>query len=260
MDISFIIVNYKSEQLLKNCLSSLNKSAPCEKWEVIVINNDPAPLSLDSANYELRVINQSKNIGFARACNAGAGYANGKILFFLNPDTEILTPNINSLIDAFANENIGIVAPRLVIPSGDTQMWSVGYETGVWDIIKNNLGLIASRKLWLPATKPFHADWVSGGAFLMRKDFFLQLGGFDESFFMYFEDIDLCKRVRKNNKEILVLPQIVVQHLVSQSSQCLLQQKKQYYESQDHYFNKHAGYFEAAIIKTIRKFALLIKK
>jgi hypothetical protein len=261
MEISIIIVNYQSEVFLKKCLDSLRKNIPTELAEVIVVNNDPVALSLaaDYNFFNLRIINQIANVGFAQACNAGAAIANGKFLFFLNPDTELNFSNIYDLIAKLAEPGVGIVAPKLITPKEEAQPWSAGLDINLWSVLKNNIRPSQSKRFW-QNNSASQAAWVSGAAMLISKKLFDLCNGFDEKFFMYFEDIDLCKRVRAQGQQILRLPQFSVLHIGSQSYCESKKQKEQYYTSQDYYFKKHFGFCSLFLLRSLRSLMLLCKK
>ncbi|EKE19477.1 MAG: hypothetical protein ACD_9C00001G0003 [uncultured bacterium] len=252
MDISFIILNYKSEHFLVKCIESIKKHTD-SSFEIIVVNNDTDPISTILPEENIIIVNNEANVGFSKACNIGADIAKGENFFFLNPDTEIKTGNISDLTSELKNSSVGIVAPQIILPSGEVQPWSVGHEITLWDIIKNNFNLIKSKQLWKKSSLT-EVDWVSGAAFAITKKHFGELAGFDESFFMYFEDVDLCKRSRKIGKKILLFPSIRILHIGGQSSKCPLQQKKYYYASQDYYFKKHFGFFQSFTLRFLRFF------
>ena len=250
MAISFIIVNYKSEQFLKNCLLSIQKNITIS-YEVIIVNNDRDLLESFSDINNLSVLEHGGNNGFANACNVGASNAKGDILFFLNPDTEILTGDILQIITKLKDNTVGAVAPKLITKKNLPQPWSAGYEITLWDIIKNNLGLPKSKVLW-NVTEKSEADWISGAAMAISKKTFFACGGFDEKFFMYFEDVDLCKRLRNKNLKIFIVPDFKIMHIGGQSKQNNQQQKEQYYKSQDYYFTKHRALIEGFCLKLLR--------
>ena len=159
----------------------------------------------------MRIIENRINEGFAKACNQAASTAKGNFLFFLNPDTEIITGNIMDLIVAMSDPFVGITAPHLITSSGKIQPWSTGYDITLWDIVKNNFGIIKSKRLW-GQDSPVEVSWASGAAFIIKKSLFNELLGFDEKFFMYFEDVDLCKRVLEKKLKIISLPSVQVLH------------------------------------------------
>lgn len=258
MKISFIIVNYNSEDFLRKCLESLRQNITNEAYEVIVVNNDPVDLKKEDWNSfpNLQIINRTANDGFAKACNAGSRIANGEFLFFLNPDTELKSSTISELLTALGEPSVGIVAPKLITRDGETQPWSVGYSVSLWDIVKNNFGHVTSKKLWQQEV-PNEVDWVSGAALAISKKLFDTCNGFDENFFMYFEDIDLCRRVQLRGQKILRLPQVSILHIGGQSYCDEKKQKAQYYVSQDYYFKKHTGVISLFFLTLLRRLALL---
>lgn len=245
---------------MKRCIESIFEHAPLLAYEIIIVNNDNDPLKISFNNNPcIKIINTLINKGFANACNLGAQESTGEVLFFLNADTELLTANIESAVQKLNDPLIGIVAPRLLMPNGKNQAWSAGYDITLWDIIKNNFGCIKSKHLW-ETTMPVDVDWVSGAAFAISKNFFTECNGFDEKFFMYFEDVDLCKRVRKLNKKIMLLPEMRVLHIGGQSQSNTQKQKFHYYESQDYYFKKHFGLITASSLKILRRLVLFFNK
>jgi len=258
MDISIIILNYKSERHLGRCIESLQKYLSVISHEIIIVNNDAEPLTSTLPLENLQIINNPINEGFAKACNRGAKISQGKILFFLNPDTEILSGNFTDLVAAFNDSSVGIVSPQLINTAGAVQPWSAGYKINLSEVILNNLGFIRSKKLWKNnlATAP---DWISGAALAINSELFKKINGFDENFFMYFEDVDLCKRVKEESLSVSILPTLKVLHLSGQSSSSLNQQKKYYYASQDYYFKKHFGLLSLNILRVLRKLMLLLK-
>jgi GT2 family glycosyltransferase len=234
MKLSFVIVNYQSEKYLAKCIASVQEKVLGVEYEIIVVNNSNLEAELPS---EIKSINSGKNIGFGAACNLGAKSAQGKILCFLNPDTEIVSENISELVQEFNNTNIGIVGPRLVDEKNNTQEWIAGKEVTILSTLLNNLGYKRDENIW-ESTVPVECAWVSGAAMFIRKDIFQKLGGFDEKFFMYFEDIDLCRRARQAEYKVLYLPSFIVKHLGGRSFFNKKLQKRYYHASQYRYFRK----------------------
>lgn len=259
MDVSFVIINYRSREFLGHCVESILKHAQSFSFEIIIVNNDEKPLEKILGSNNIKIIEHNINRGFAHASNFGANKAIGKILFFLNSDTEILNSNIQDILNAFNDPSVGAVAPKLVLSDGSPQPWSAGYEITILDILKNNFGCIKSKGVWLQE-KTGTVDWASGAALAVSKEIFKKCGGFDENLFMYFEDVDLCKRIRNVGKKIIFLPHIKLLHIGGQSKSNIKEQKIQYYQSQDYYFKKHFGLFSVYIIKFLRRIALFFGK
>lgn len=254
---TFIIVNYKSEQCILNCLASIyDKVSSLAGFEIIVVNNDKEEkLEKVVESYpEVKIVPSGENIGFGAANNLGAQLASREYLVFLNPDVEILSADIGTVLEEFRkNESLGAIGSRLITPEGKVQKWCTGREINLLDLARNNLGFPRSRKIWKSKVKT-ETDWVAGTAFFIPKKLFNEMGGFDENFFMYFEDIDLCKRIRSLGKKILYFPEFCVRHRSGESYRDKKTQKRDYYNSQEYYFKKHFGVWAMRLVKIARKF------
>jgi hypothetical protein len=257
-DISVIIVNYKSQRYLERCLGSLYLLAGKEvSLDVIIVNNDPQENLEKIGNLfpGIKMIVNSKNVGFGRGNNIGARQASGEYLFFLNPDTEILDGSMAKVLEEFKKDaDLGAVGGCLMTEGHKIQEWSAGMEVTLRDIIKNNLGILSSRRVW-ESEKKLEADWVAGTAFFISRKLFLNSGGFDENIFMFFEDVDLCKRIKAAGKKIFYFPGLKVLHKCggSYESESKKTQKQNYYDSMVYYFKKHRPKAEALAVRAIRK-------
>lgn len=239
--LSIIIVNYKSEEYLAKCVSFIKEKILSADYEIIVVNNDKTVETQNFASLQaenVKIINSGKNIGFGAACNLGARSAQGEILWFLNPDTEIVSNNIKSLLDEFEKDDkLAIIGSKLLSDKNKTQWWCAGKEVTLWSIVLNKFGYKRDKKIWESSQK-IECAWVSGAAMFIRKNIFDQLGGFDEKFFMYFEDIDLCKRARLAEYKVLYYPGFAIKHFGGKSFLSKRKQKRYYYASQFVYFRK----------------------
>lgn len=253
MGISFIIVNYRSEQYLARCVSSILANAQNVDFEIIVVNNDPKKITCINPGSRISIIECGANDGFGKACNIGAEKAKKDFLFFINPDTELQKFNLSEIEKIFADSSVGAIAPKLFTEKGALQDWSVGHEITLWDIFLNNLGIIRSKKLWQNPSQQ-EVSWASGASLIMPKKIFTELFGFDDKFFLYFEDVDLCKRLRATGKIILSHPTFEVVHFGGQSSSSAKKQKTSYYASQVYYFQKHSGLVQNFFLKNYHRF------
>ncbi|MDD3498637.1 MAG: glycosyltransferase family 2 protein [Candidatus Moranbacteria bacterium] len=254
-EISFIIVNYKSRNFLEKCADSIGKKAKNFDFEIIIVNNDEKNLEIESENIKnIKILEINKNMGFGASCNRGADKAEGEISCFLNPDAQILSGNLGEILESFKNnKEAGIIGPKVIEKNGDTQKWSAGKEMDLVEVLRSNLGFPRSRKIW-ESDEETEADWATGAAMFIKKDLFTELGGFDENFFLYFEDIDLCKRARERGKKVIYFPYFKVRHIGGASSANRNNQKKEYYESQDYYFEKWFGRNKKNLVRFLRKF------
>jgi len=253
---SVIIVNYKSSFNLKNCLQSIEKKEGQKKdLEVVIINNDSQPLRFEKQfSFSINLIEAGKNIGFGAACNRGAQQAQGEFLFFLNPDTFVKDNTIQKLASFLRkNPQIGVIAPKLVLAENNRpQAWTSGKKTTLFSILfKNTFG-----KPW-KKNFPVSVDWVSGAALMTKKDLFEKVGGFDERFFMYFEDQDFCLRVKKLGFEVFFLPTAVVFHLDGKSWKNFQLKKQAYYQSQLLFFEKNCPSWQFFLLKVLHQFKKL---
>ncbi|MFZ5982050.1 MAG: glycosyltransferase family 2 protein [Patescibacteria group bacterium] len=257
--VSVIIVNFKSQEYLKRCLESLRLLILSKEiLEIVVINNDSKEnLSFLTEDFpDIRVVG-NKNDGLGKAWNLGRKLSQGEILWFLNPDTEIVENSLKGIKKAFdEDERLAVIGPRLITEKGVSQFWSAGKETGLLDIALNNAGWIRSRRIW-ESQSPTETDWVSGAAFFLRASHFDRLGGFDEKIVRYFEDMDFCRRARKEGLKVLFYPLFSVRHFCGRSHKDKRQQKIDFYSSQDYYFRKHHGSIQSAILRTLRRLLLL---
>lgn len=255
--LSIILVNFKSKRYLEKCIASVYEkmaSSPLE-LEIIVINND----SNEDINFlknlfpKVNIWENFKNKGLANTWNLGRNFSDGELVCFLNPDTEILSENIEEVILEFEKDaDLGVLGPKLIDQSGNIQEWSAGRRVSLMDLILNNLGIIRSRNIWR-RNKKISADWVSGAAFFIRVDHFDLVKGFDENFFLYFEDVDFCQRMRMEGKKVLYFPDFVVKHFGGGSHDDSKKQKQTYYLSQDYYFQKHFGKLHSLILVALRR-------
>lgn len=257
--ISIIIVNYKSKDQLRTCIASIFNKLTNKNFEIVIINNDKEEDLLETvAEFSgIRLINLEKNVGFGKAVNAGAKIAQGEWLMFLNPDTQLVTNQSKMLSFFEATEEAGIISPKLIEKSGETQKWSAGADPSLLGLVGNNIGLSKSKKRWT-SRKTSEVDWVSGAAMVVKKTLFNKIGGFDENIFMYYEDIDLCKRAREAGKKIFYFPYDKVIHLRGKSIENKEKQKADYYKSQDYYFQKYFGERHSKCVRLLRN--IFIKK
>lgn len=252
MELSIIIVNFQSQKYLINCLRSLKENLKEVSFEVILVNNDPTPLeqgSLASFSFPCRLIQSDRNLGFGAGCNLAAQKASGKFLFFLNPDSFLVDDSLKDALAFFQkNPRIGAIGGKIFLfPQKTLQPWTSGKKTSLSRIFfRHNFG--ASWK----QTQPTKVDWVSGTALIIKKEVFEKITGFDEAFFMYFEDQDLCLRVQEAGWKIFFLPFFSIKHYDGKSWGDPRQKKKFFYLSQDIFFQKHRPFWERKLLKFFR--------
>lgn len=251
MKFSIILVNYNTKKLLKDCIDSLIFNIKDVNYEIIVVDNNSTDGSIEMLENKyvnkIRLIKNNKNLGFGIANNLGAKIARGEYLFFLNSDIIAKEDILSGLAKIFESRpEIGILAPRLILPDGSEQKFAFGNFPSLAGLILGKIKKDTAEKKYVKI------DWVSGAALAIRKNLFDQVGGFDENFFMYFEDMDLCKRIGEAGYKIEVLPSVQVVHLGGRSIQKDGVRKKIYYESQDYFYKKHYGKLKLALLRFFR--------
>lgn len=252
-DISFIFVNFRSVDLLGRSLSSVFQTAEQQDIasEYIIVNNDlgerVAVEALRPHKASPHIIQQASNGGFGRANNAGAGVATGTVLFFVNPDAEMIKGDFRALLEALRSRPRAIFGMALSQITGEREPWSAGAFPRLFQIA---LSYAAPEFLPHPwrAQEIEQTDWVSGAALAIRRDFFSSLGGFDETFFLYFEDVDLARRATEADGWVGVYPAIELRHTGGQSHKSFREKKEAYYAGQRRYFQKWRPAYETAIL------------
>lgn len=218
--LSIIIVSYRSWNRLDACLKSIAVQAMSD-IEVIVVDNhsdDGQAQQFISMHPLVRFVLQDTNAGFAQACNRGAKEATGNWLLFLNPDT-VLQPNtLAPLLDKVANEPTWkLIGIRQLNDQGkDTHPHGLFLKWwNVWAPVRSLERLLKgekSGKQYLSTTPIAYPDWISGAFVLIRKNDLLELGGWDERFWMYFEDMDLSKRAAEKGWKRVLYNELVCTH------------------------------------------------
>jgi len=268
--LSIIIVNYNSSAFLKRCLTSLYQSNPTTPFEVLVVDNSSSDNSVEMVRRDfpqVALIENRENIGFARANNQALQRCQGELVLFLNPDTMLLTGSVDALVEVMQRENrVGILGCRLLNEHGTLQLsWGkiVNLTNEFWQRFisrryeKGNR--LIKQYLQRKSRHAHHPHWVTGACMLARRVALEEVGHFDQNFFMFLEDVDLCHRIRKKEWEILYTPSAEVIHLRGKSMETnRAGALKAYRKSQLYFYRKHYGRVRWAILRIylIGKFTL----
>lgn len=254
--LSVLMVTYNSSQTINGCIESVLAEIKASPGELIIVDNhstDDTSALLESyaAQHPEIILQLNKvNRGFAIGNNQALALASGEHFLILNPDTVLETGVLNALLEALeSDKNIGIVAPQLQFPDGRIQKTCRRFPRHI-DVIYNVFGL----SNFFPGSRQFNGwkmgdfdhetarqvDQPAGAALLIRGKLFRELNGFDMNFPMFFNDVDLCKRVKNAGYEIWYLPQFVIQHLGGASvKQARLKMTLSSHVSFFRYFEKH---------------------
>lgn len=232
LDLSIVIVNWKSVAFLRKCLATVFENTAGLEFEVLVVDNasnDGCGGMLSTEFPSVHFVQSEHNLGFARANNLGFENSTGNNILFLNPDTEIVGPAIQQMVQ-FLKEtpNAGIVGPKLLNSDGSIQTSCIrtfpnlvnqALET---DFLRERF---PRSSLW--GTAPLFdgtrggapVDAVSGASLMVKRQAFVRAGMFTSAYFMYSEDVDLCFQVRQAGWTNYFLPEAVVIHHGGQSTE-----------------------------------------
>jgi len=213
MDLSVIIVCYRGWEKLSKCLEALESFSITDfSMEVIVVDNNSDDGMLDEFKRRFNrfsFIRSSINGGYAYGCNLGARHASGKVLMILNPDT-------------IANETAVGFMLKKILEQEEPAIFSCSqvFEDGKKSRAYGKFPDLSLRNLFSvkEGGSVIYPDWVSGSLMMMRRETFIGLEGFDEDFWMYYEDVDICRRLRNKNGRIFFFNNIGILHCHGGSS------------------------------------------
>ena len=221
--LSVLIVHFETPDLLRQCLASIFSEPTELSFEVIVIDNasrttDVRQIALEFPDATFKF--NSMNVGFAVACNQVVEMGSGRYILLLNPDTVILPQELSNLVLFMeSHPKAGACGPRLLYPNGELQLSCREFPTRLALALRiSRLGHLIRHPVrsYLMADWD-HAhisqvDWIIGGCMMLRREAFEDVDFFDEGFFMYYEDTDLCYRLKKKGWKVYYNPKISVVH------------------------------------------------
>jgi len=233
LDLSIIIVSYNTKQLLDECLQSLEKAQPpAGGVEIIVVDNasvDGSQAMVANKFPQVQLLMSEENLGFSAANNTGAQVAGGRVLLFLNSDTRISAEALVQPLDYLADHPlVGAITVRLVYPSGErdpdnhrgfpTPWNALCHFSGLSRLFPNNPRYNGYFQSYADFNTTHRVDVIAGSFMMMPRAVYDQLGGWDETYFFYGEDIDFCYRIHETGYEIIYYPHVEVLHYKGASS------------------------------------------
>lgn len=231
MDVSVIIVNWNTRELLVECLRSLVRERSPYQMEIIVVDNGSEDFSQEAVRTEfpqVKLIENGANLGFARANNVGIRQSNGRYVCIVNSDVKVLDGCIDTLCGYMdQNPSVGIVGPKILWPDMTLQdscrkfpsLWNnFCTAAGLNRLFRQSKIFSGEHMLYFSHNLVYEADFLAGCFLMIRKQALNQVGIFDEGFFIYSEEIDLCKRFWKNGWKVKFFPGASAVHNVGASS------------------------------------------
>jgi len=217
IDLSVIIVSYNTKKLLGECLESVFQSqGPKFQIEVTVVDNGSTDGSMEMVRRKykaVKVIENEKNLGFAKAVNQGFKQSQGRNLLLLNSDAEIQPQALEKLFEFEKKVGPAIIGAKMLNPDGTVQASVFNLPTAKRAVEEFWFGKDKAFSKYAPAwEKPVAVEAVSGGAMLISGAIIKKIGLFDERYFMYYEDLDFCRRAKKAGYKIWYLPEATVIH------------------------------------------------
>ncbi|MEA3337514.1 MAG: glycosyltransferase family 2 protein [Chloroflexota bacterium] len=272
-DLSIIIVSWNVCDLLRRCLDSLlgsddlfvGERSEAGTWqaEVIVVDNASDDQTVEVLHRDylwVRVVANMENRGFTRANNQGLEASSGRYVLFLNPDTEVAPSTIGRLLHyAETHPEVGIIGPQLRYGDGSIQSSRRRFPSLSTYFLESTI-----LQRWWPRNKVLQryymldrpddaisqVDWIVGACMLVRRQVLDAIGGFDEGFFMYSEELDLCRRAVDAGWQVVYFPEAVLTHYEGKSSEQIAAARNiHFYSSRVRYVQKYHGSGAAALVR-----------
>jgi hypothetical protein len=248
--LAIVIVTYNSREEIGNCLASVvGHTAPYATTVTVVDNaSTDGTAALVRARWPaVRVIDAGGNVGFARATNLGIAATPGELVLLLNPDTVAPPGAIQTLARALASDPDAAIAGARLLDERHFPELSFGPPIGPWGELKQKALLAlyhrritrVVRYVERLSRQPGDRAWVSGACLLIRRRDLEAVGGLDERYFMYTEDVDLCTSVRARGRRVIFVPHAEVWHLRGRSAARNAETERRRRESQVAYYEKH---------------------
>jgi len=250
-----ILLNYNTGDLTVQCLERISTDLEAAGWEIIVVDNGSSDHSAETIRARFPhwpVLTTPHNLGFAGGNNLGLRQARGEALILLNSDVIVSAAALVKLVEHLqARPDAGAISPGLRTATGEPQTFAFGDEPTLGYLIERGLRAI----LRLPAMhdwavkEPLEAQWVSGACLCVRRAVIQQVGLLDERFFLYFEDIDWCLRMRRAGWRVYYDPTVTATHLGGAAQPQRRLANRIYYDSLMKFYAKHYGPLDSALLR-----------
>jgi len=273
LDLSIITVNYNVKEFLQNLIHSIHKAAGSLSYEIIIVDNASSDGSVDFISDkfpEVKLISNNENLGFGKANNQGLKIAEGKFILLINPDAIVSEDTFTKMISFFeTHPSVGLAGCKILNPDGTLQLacrrsfpgpWtSFCKVTGLSSLFPNS-GLFARYNLtYKDENESYEVDAISGSFMMMRKEVYENTGGFDEDYFMYGEDLDLCYRIQQAGYQVYYVHETQIIHYKGESTRrSSLDETKFFYDAMHLFVKKHLS--SSLLVQFILRTAIGIRK
>ena len=229
LDLSIVIVTWNSKDEIGNCLRSITDNTKDLSYEIVIVDNDSKDKTVDEIRsigeenfHRIKLILNKTNTGYTKASNQGISSASGKFILLLNPDTVIEDDSINILLEKLVSDSkTGAAAPQLLNPDGSIQsscrkfpdFWDMFCEfTFLSSIFPRSKTFSRWKMNYFSHNEECSVDQPMAAALMIKKDVLNKTGNFDERFKMFFNDVDLCKRICNSGYNIIFYPKSKIIH------------------------------------------------
>ena len=265
--VSAVIVNYKNAELTTASVKSFQNSANelGIDFEVTVVDNSASETAWElkeRLGNSINLLTPEKNLGFSKANNLGVQKTHGEFLFLVNNDAFVTSRMVERAIEVLETDfNVGLYAPSLVYEDGRHQR-STGTFPNLMTIFAEYLLPYRIAQKWTGVDENLssYVPTVSGACMVLRKDFFLQLGGFDEEFFFTSEDVDLCRRINDCGKKVFYDRDTSVIHFSGKSQSWNWIRDPYLHRGRILYIRKYYGLFSSILVKGIIGLGLALRR
>ncbi|MEK9132313.1 MAG: glycosyltransferase family 2 protein [Patescibacteria group bacterium] len=227
MKLSCIIVNYNLKYLPRLCIEAISRSVCDFPFEIIVVDNDSHDESVDYLEQmhkkgEITLVHSGSNLGYGRGNNLGVKYAKGKYILILNPDVSVETDTLQKMVNHMdSHGEVGLLGPQLYFFNGQIQDSCRRFMMPIDLVIKRTplqrLKFFKKRMDEYVMANFDHSmtqevDLVTGACMMLPREVFKKIGGFDDRYFLFMEDVDLCRKVWESGHKVLYFPQARALH------------------------------------------------
>jgi len=275
-ELSIIIVNWNTKELLRRCLNSIYYNTNKLSFEVLVVDNASRDGSAEMVKKEFpqaRLMENKENLGFARGNNQGFLRSKGEYVLILNPDTEVVNDALLKMVKYLkSNKELGAVSGRLVYPDGAFQRYYSRFPTFLsilttWFLPKTLAYKLKPTRAYLMLdddfSKEIEVPQPAGSCLMVKRDLFLKECFMDEQFPIFFNDVDLCRRIYNKGKKIVVLPYAkIIHHRAkggSEEGKRSLFLSVEYFLGMIDYFSKHEGATKADLLRIFISLGFLMR-
>ncbi|MBY3122777.1 MULTISPECIES: glycosyltransferase [Rhizobium] len=236
-DICVSIVSHGQGKIANLLLDDLDSR--CSGLNVVLTKNIPEELPIRDRRYPFLQIENPSPKGFAANHNQAFGRCDSGLFCVANPDIRLQADPFGHLKAAMSDPRVGLVAPLIVNPGGTIED-SARYFPTPFGLLRKALGK-GDGRFPIDPNRPSAVDWTAGMFMLFRSEAFAEVGGFDEGFFLYYEDVDICARLWKAGWKVILLPTVAVVHDARRASHINPKYMRWHVSSMMRYFTKHLG-------------------